>query len=76
MAVGSQVTVKVRVCSCDNMTHHFTVVNPTKPFRVSHLTGVDWNTIPLQGRVSYRIFAGGVKTTGLDVMIKNRTFTL
>ena len=37
-AVGSQVTVKVRVCNRDNVTHHFTVINPTKPFKVNHFT--------------------------------------
>ena len=35
-AVGSQVTVKVRVCNRDTVTHHFTVIKPSKPFSVNH----------------------------------------
>lgn len=36
-AVGSQVTVKVRVCNRDSVTHHFTVICPSKPFSINHL---------------------------------------
>ena len=35
-AVGSQVTMKVRVCNRDSVTHHFRVIKPSKPFIVNH----------------------------------------
>ena len=36
-AAGTQVVVKVRVCNRDSVTHHFTVIKPSKPFSVNHL---------------------------------------